>query len=708
MSKLRSQSGQVMFEAMESRQLLSPTISSFSAIPSAVVNQLDDVTLQVVATATEGVSAVTFFRDIDGDGLWSPGTDIDLGATGTPTSPNTYRLTVSPDSGWTRNSRICADAVGNTGQWVATGPSQLGLTVNRQPAVSALSVSTGSIEAGQSLTIRGRATDDSHVVAMTFFLDRNADGSWNQGTDTDLGAVFTPDGTGQYVVTALAGSNWPASSQIVADALDDNGAWSLSPTPITVAVNRDPAPVLSNFSSSSTRCQTGEPQFTVTGTATDAVGVRATTFFLDLDNNATWTPNVDISLDTYFSGNTTATRSVTFTSDLYGRQSLNAYMDAVDVTNHWRGATLAATLQQPAARQITSFYAEELSTQVFRLTADAFSPAQYGVSGAPIGEVQFFIDENDNERYDAGTDRVLGGQTTFTTLGNGERRFVLDVDLSGAPWDRAGTFAAFITSGTGNTIGTVQSSVRQAPARSSIGNVPLVNSITTTVGVDPLTSAITFATPGTRVSASVTWSAASGGRYLTFFFDRNNNGLWDSGIDYDLGFTAVSGTSGTTSFTSGVLPSSTVGFGSVAAAVMDQSSRGDDSWGPARTDSIRQIRQAPVVSSVSGPATAAQNSVLTFSATIADDYGTRAASAFLDVNNNDLDGADRISTTFARSSGTETSSVWQFSINLSGLATGTYTIYVAGVDRYQGSSTQPGGVTSGLWGQRGSYTFTIV
>ncbi len=706
---LKSTSGdRKMFDALESRQLLAPTITAFDAVPTNVINQLDSVSLQVTVTATEGVRAVTFFRDIDNNGRWSPGTDVDLGAVFTPSAPDTYSLTVSPDSGWTRNSQICADAVGNGGAWTVAGPTALALTVNRQPSVTSVTVSPATLNAGQAMTIRGRASDDAGIQLMRFVLDRNENGEYDAGTDTLLGDVTTPNGSGEYVLAINAGLDWPNSSQIIGDALDSNGTWSLSPTPIFVTIDNNVAPVIGVTSQSTSRSQSGEVMLFVSAAVTDPTGIRATTFFLDMDGNGRWTPNIDVSLETFFATGTSITRQNTFATDLSGRTSVSICVDAVDTAGNWRGAVVIGSATQPAAPQVTALWIEEQFPDVFEIVADAKGPGQYGASSTDIAEVQFFIDQNNNKAFDALTDRMLGGQTTFATLANGERRFTVIFDISSAPWDRNGVFAAVITTGTGTTFGTQLSSIRQATVRGTLGGVPLITSITTEVGINPGNGSTTFATPGTAVRVTANWSAVSGGRAVTFFFDRNNNGLWDPANDFDLGFRFVTGTSGTVNFTSAALPASVVGFGSIAAAVQDLSGRGADAWGPARTDSIRQIRGVPAVSNISAPPSTPLNSTLTFTARMRDDYGVRAGSAFLDINGNGLDAGDLRVTTFTRLSGNERDGVWQFSLNLTGLAAGTYSIYVAGVDFYTGHSSQPGGATSGLWGPRTAFSITVV
>ncbi len=698
-----------LFDALESRQLLAPTITAFNAVPGGAINQLDSVSLQVTATAPGGVRAVVFFRDINSNGRWSPGLDIDMGAVFSQSAPNVFQLNVATDSGWDRVTPICADAVEFGGAWTVAGPSTLSLTVNRQPSVTSVVASPATANAGQAITIRGRASDDDGIALMRFFLDRNESGAFDNGTDTLLGDVTTPNGIGEYVLATNVGLDWANSAQIVADALDSNGAWSLSPTPIFLTVDNNIAPVIGTTTQTTYRNQAGEPQLRVTALVSDITLIRAVTFFLDMDLNARWTPNVDVSLETVlFGGASNLNIQRTYSTDLFGRQSVPVYVDAMDQGLNWRGATLIGAAIQPAAAQVTSLWIEELFTDVFEVVADAISPGQYGAANTDIAEVQFFIDQNGNRTFD-GADRILGGQTAFTTLPNGERRFTATFDLTADPWNRSGTFGAVLTDGSGTVFGTQLSSTRFAPVRATLSGIPRINSIVTEVGINPGNGTTTFATPGTAVRVTAFWSTASfGGRAVTFFFDRNNNGLWDPAVDFDLGFRFITGTSGMVTFTSAALPASVVGFGSIAAAVQDLSGRGADSWGSPRTDSIRQIRGLPAVSNITAPSSAAANSTVNFTARITDDYGARAGTAFLDINNNGFDSSDRNITTFNRISGTARDGVWQFSMNLSGIAAGTYTIYVAAVDFYRGHASQPGGVTNGLWGPRIAFTLTIV
>ncbi len=65
-------------EPLESRELLAPTVSFFQAVP-ATVSPGQTITLQADGGAGAGIRAMSFFRDANLDGRWTPGVDEALG-----------------------------------------------------------------------------------------------------------------------------------------------------------------------------------------------------------------------------------------------------------------------------------------------------------------------------------------------------------------------------------------------------------------------------------------------------------------------------------------------------------------------------------------------------------------------------------------------------------------------------------------------------
>jgi hypothetical protein len=214
--------------------------------------------------------------------------------------------------------------------------------------------------------------------------------------------------------------------------------------------------------------------------------------------------------------------------------------------------------------------------------------------------------------------------------------------------------------------------------------------------------------PGTRVVITVNATANFQIDVVTFFFDRNMNGRWDPGVDVDLGFQrAPAGTTTALFQFSGVIPQAATGFGAFTASVKDLSGRSRDEWGPTRALQVTPVYAVPKIS-LPTSATAARGNPLTIDFTATDDFGVRAASGFIDANrNNGFDGSDISSTSFSLVSGTPTSGRWRLSFNTISLSAGTYTVYLAGLDFYQGNANGPGGVSSGFWGPRFAVTVTI-
>ncbi|MBU6412207.1 MAG: hypothetical protein KGS45_01925 [Planctomycetes bacterium] len=694
-----------LFEALEIRQLFAPAILSHSVSPS-VVTPGDSVTISVLPASADPVRAVTFFRDIDGNGRWTPNTDIDLGAVFTPTG-SFYNKTVATDLTWPRDTRICADVVDANGAWCAA-PSSRNLTVNRLPTISVLNVNpAANIPRGSNITVSVTARDDAAVTGASLFLDINNDGYWTPGTDTSLGDIFngTPSGNNTIFTKVITTNTaWPTSVSLCADVRDSNGRWALIPVSQSIttrAINPLTARVTS-ISGDAESSAGGTRNRELTVTVTGDTAVRAATAFLDFDNNGRWTPNTDISLGTIFGypNGGDYNFNIPATQDLRGADSIPVVADAVDVLGTWTTNTVQYTLFDVGHIQITRFTAFSGPPTSYRFVVDTDSPTGFNA----VAAVRVFIDTNNNKLADT-SDIFIASSATPTVATGNQRRFEFTGTYTGTAPARFAVSAVYALS-TSMADNVANTRIRFSPIYADQANRPSIDSIQMTF-LDQVSPPVSGALrKGARIEMIADYSSPLGADLVTFFIDRDFDGLWSPGTDIDLGFVAQAGqTSGSVSRIV-TLPEINLPFIAIAASIRDRSGRGNDAWSAPASPITDRFYKAPVISNVANM-TIAQGTNLTFTMDIADSDGIRAANAFIDIGNNGgPDTNDRIGY-----AGLQTGSIysgrWITTITTSDLAAGTYTLVLAAGDRYTGSPNRPGGTQFGLWSQRVFVTLTI-
>lgn len=695
------------FEPLESRQLLSPTLQSFTVAPSVVVPG-DPITLSALPNSSVPVRAVTFFRDIDNNGRWTPGTDIDLGAVFTPGAGGVYRKTIATDITWPRNTRIGADVVDTNGDWSAL-PVIRNATINRLPTISVLNVSpAANIPRGSNITVTITASDDSAVHAASLFLDNNNDGIWSPNADTALGDIFngTPSG-GNTVFTKIITTNstWPASVSICADVVDDNGVWSQIPVSqaiTTRAVNPLTARVTSIDSTSNAR-RGGPRDRDLTVTVTGDTAVRAATAFIDFDNNGRWTPETDISLGTIFGypngGNYIF--SVPATQDLRGADSVPVVADAVDVNGVWTTNTVQYTLYDASQLQINSFSVFSGPPGTYRFVVDTESPIGFDL----VPAVRVFIDVNDNDLADV-TDTFVASSATPTTVTGNRARFDFTATFGGTAPARFAVSAVYqLATGMGDNVANTR--IRSSPVYNSFANHPSINQVEVNFLDQVSPTPIEGPTrKGVRLETIVDYSAPLGAGVLTMFIDRDFDGLWTPGFDVDLGFRTLSGqtSGGLTMYAT--LPEINLPFIAIGVAIRDQSGAGDSAWSAPYSPLTERFYKAPVITNVANQ-TIAQGTNLTFVMDILDSDGVRAANAFIDLNGNggpDINDRIGYAGLYRRNI---YDGQWITTITTSDLAPGNYTITLAAADRYTGSPNRSGGTQFGMWSLRSYISLTI-
>jgi hypothetical protein len=692
-------------DQLEPRQMLSVTLSNLridDAAPSP--GQAVVVSVDTLAGPGETVRAATFFRDLNANGRWDAGVDQDLGSTTTRTG-GTFRKTMVIPTGWTGTARILANAVTTTDQWSAN-PASLDLRVNQRPRVEDFGVVAGT----QGTLPRGyaRVSDDSRARAVTFFLDRNNNGRWDSGLDDSLGTVFQPDGDGVYRRSLPADpATWPAFPRIGIDVVDDDGDWSSGPRSASASYHGSSSstpPTVSNLQVRQDWARSDGKRITLSVDAVDNSAVRAVTFYADRDDNGQWTPGVDDSLGTSYRASSGHMHTITITTDFGGSSSVRIIADASDYDDKWAPDRRSGSAQNGGA------FVEEFEAHTDEGTRVEFEmkyefPRYFGRTPPASLNYFLFLDANKSGGYEPGADTVLDSGTAPVDPQDGDAQARPRLDL-GSLFRSDNWYGTAVTSvASGDFTNAIISPVRLAVQRSADPSQPRIESFDSRVGGSGEIGRV-----GSTFTLSGDFTAPRGARAISFFWDKNLNGMWDTGTDIDLGWQAASGTSGVFSF-QGAVRESMIGFGSFTAVLNDASS-GVESWSMPVSDDVTQIFAAPRVRGVTGQTlNVPAGSPITIDVAFSDDSGVRAATAFIDTNGDGLlNGSDSTfsASAFSLYSGSRSNGTMRLTLATTGLARGVYTMYVAVSDSHRGDDSAPGGRVNGLWSTRYAVQVTIV
>ena len=316
-----------------------PIVAFLTVIPptsTLVAGQIVTVTAAVSAGVV--LDGVTFFADLNSDGEFTPGVDRDLGAD--RNSSDGWSVTFTVPSNWSTSSlRFGANGFrGSTfGDFSTTTRSTYQYSAG--PLIGGVEVPT-SVTWGDRFEVFVTSIIGSDVRAVTFFYDVAGDGNWNPGVDTDLGADF--DGSDGWSVSATARSTWAptANGRITAHAVDSAGYWGATST-TSGAVVVYGVPRISNFlitPAAQNQNQTVNlgTSFSLSADIAASAGVRAITFFVDIDHDGSWTPGVDRDLGaTFFSGSPTSVGGGVSSIFNFGRGTFSILADAVDTRGRW-------------------------------------------------------------------------------------------------------------------------------------------------------------------------------------------------------------------------------------------------------------------------------------------------------------------------------------------------------------------------------------
>ncbi len=656
------------------RMNTAPIMGSVVASAALVVI---DTAVTVTANVTDGdgsVNLVTFFIDVDQDGGWTGGTDIDLGVDSSSAGGWTKTFTVL-DAWGTGDRHILAAGRDNDGAWGA--PAGANVRFNAAPQVSSVAVTVGGnnvsvMTHGDVVLVTAVASDSGGSVArVTFFLDNDADGEWTEGTDLALGV--DDDGNNGWTTTFTVQSGWAVNSisRMMADAIDDDDTWASVRAGAAARVNDRP---IVNTLIVPPYAAVGQ-SLRLTATASDS-NLRAVSFFVDFGLDGVFTPGVDTDLGADFVSGNGWTRDVTVLAGWAGTVQFGA--NAVDLDNAWgivpRGSGNVTISAGPLVAALNNSATGTIGAgETFTLT---------GVISAGVSAraVTFFIDADRNGAWTQGVDIDLGADNDG---GNGWTRS-LTVQSSWGNLDNVRFVANAVN--TANQWGA-------RPATSAAINLwagPRVTSVTVTG--NPVDGVVTH---DRTFTLSATLAAASGVQAVSFYYDANNNQRWDSGVDTDLGadFNGTNGWSITPRALSSWGAPAAAHFVAVAVSTAGAWGRNATAASPVRVnDRVALSGLAPTASAVT------QGDNVTFTLNAGDAWGVAAVTLFADLDGNGFwtQGVDIDLGRATRTGGTAMDGVWSLTV-VANWALGTTMIVADARD------------TDGAWsGRRASTLVTVV
>ena len=618
---------QASLEQLEGRLHLSTTIGAVDlSVLSASAGQA--VVVTITATSPSGVRAATLFRDVNANGSFDAGIDQPLGDIFVPNAQGKFVRTIVPGADWSRSTRLGINAVDTLGQWSATGARRVDLTVNQAPSFQSAALSSTTVAEGQPLFVRATATDDVSVRATSAFLDINGDGRWTSGSDIALGDSFAPDGNGQFTIAANATPAWndgSGSVNVYIAAVDGEGAWTAPRLVGNVTVV--PRPVISSFTADWASVQPGMSGNPLKLQVT-ASNAAAATFWLDLNGDGRWTAGTDFSL-----GDQRVSSGGTFTlyvpSDLAGRSSARVCADVVSASGVWASAPAGATVTPLRAAAITYFIVDTSGGHTV-LTAEAQLPANGTQAIAQVSAVDFFADTNFNGVYEAGVDTYISSAVAGASSSGGGWRYRVTLTTQQIAALPSGEFRFYAAARMTNNAGSAIS----GPGATSLAHSyavgeTVITRVNTSIGG---LSTATGGNAGDLVSVDVGAFSGATVSAITLFWDSNQNGRWDAGVDIHVAEFRPGSANAIASNVFTVALPQRAGMGAFAAAAVGA----DGGWSAVRTSvglNVKYVAQPQALSTVID----ADSLVQTVRATSL--YGIRSVTGFIDLNNDGVQNA---------------------------------------------------------------------
>lgn len=339
----------------------------------------------------------------------------------------------------------------------------------------------------------------------------------------------------------------------------------------------------------------GDPQVypgrvvTVSVRAVDDVGVAAVTVFLDRDVNGVYRRdgNDQTLGEIYFPrAGTTDWFDLTIRVDDSWPALANIVADAMDADLQWSSNGGRAAAYTVAMKPMVTRFTATPDGADLMLTA-VVGAGLPGIASVGFAGVTFFLDQNNNGEWNAGTDIDLGASRDVMT-GPGMLYFERRITPQ-AGWDtsRIGA-AAFDNRTSEDRFGPVTVAV----PRGSGADVPVIQVLNVSAQLG--TVHYPDLRPGSNFTITARAAAAQQVRAVAFFIDNNLNGLWDWSVDEKLGERLI-GPGTVEEFTfidrlrADFVPGRVV---HICAVAQDRSGRGDDAWGPVQIVPQRVVLEA--------------------------------------------------------------------------------------------------------------------
>lgn len=327
-----------------------PIVAFISTTPALSDGFAAGQSVTITAHVSTGIplTGVTYFLDYNGDVAFTPGVDIPLGEDRDPNGGWTLQLTIP--TGWQHlSARFAANAF-NSVRFGDFSTATNRVSFSNGPLVRSVVTSSQQLTWGESFTISAPVVDGGNIRAVTFFYDADMNGRWSPGIDTDLGADF--NGTNGWSITATVSSSWMVThfGYFVANAVNTSGAWGTT-TRLSSVVSIFDRPRLSDPTVSSpgligpntiTFGSIGDVGASATA---NAFGVVAFTFFVDIDQNGSWTSGTDVDLGAVFlvEPRTFATRTKPVIFN-WGIGTFTVLADARDANGRWSGSPISQSI----------------------------------------------------------------------------------------------------------------------------------------------------------------------------------------------------------------------------------------------------------------------------------------------------------------------------------------------------------------------------
>ncbi len=660
-------------------------VGTFTANPSPLGAPGQPVTLTAggVTTLTPGgtITEVRFFRDTNSNGQFDQGTDALLATTTTGTGGTfTANLNSAVTGNFTRGvNRLFAVATDSAGRTSVARTFEL--------TVRAMTATPNPVTRNSNFTVEVEniSTAGGGFQSVRFFYDTNDNGLADPGIDEQLpGTVRLINGRWTLTISSSFARFADGNNTVVGLG---NRTVSLTEQlgSVIVQIINNP-PTVSNFTLSTAVLTSNSQQITFSVTASDrdplsGNGIGGVAFFADTNNNGVWNEGVDKLLGDAARVGTSSTYRLTSTNAAFADGSLTPgtytiFAIARDQENA-DSTPAVATLRINAAPVVAAASAPT----VFRRSTLTITAT--GVTDdAGIARVEFWRDTNGNGTFEAGTDKLLGSDTS-----------------SAGGW----TFNANTSS--------FSAGVNTFFVRAVDSNNALSSVVTTTATVNNLTPSVTAVTfsPTTAPSAfsTITLTAravdADGTiASIRFYFDSNRDGvLTTSGPNADQflgedatpanGFTWAQSLDGITGG-SGLF----VGTVGIPAAANRFFAVAIDNDGPAALGASNallsaqlRVLTAPAVGTVTvNPTSLARLQNFSVSATdITGPANITRVEFWRDVNNDgQITSADRLLGNGVRS-GTGPTAVWTLNnVSTAGFATGNNAILARAFDSAGASS----------------------